>query len=363
MSTTQPTRELIPAASGPLRVALIAPVTSAVSVSDLGGLDQVRWLADGLAGRGHQVTLIGADLGGLARAGYAVVDTDPAGGRRASPEVAERWHAEHAGKVLEYLGGMDVDVVSDHTRTGWLPAGGMSVDLRTVQTCYQPLVSDQGLARRTGHLGRVAISAHQQHRSPSAPWTGVIHPAIPVGEHLLSFEHTGPCVYLGPLLENHGPGLALEAAHQAGWPIVLAGTTPSEQATAYAAAELRPALDQGDELLVEITVLERWELLARASCLVAPLHPEAPFSLEVVEAMAYGTPVVTRVGTVGAELVNHGLSGLVVDDQAALPQAIVRAARLNPQRVRDWASSQFDLLGMVSAYEWLLSRLVAAGEP
>jgi len=88
-----------------------------------------------------------------------------------------------------------------------------------------------------------------------------------------------------------------------------------------------------------------------------------PYSVEIVEAMAYGTPVVTMVGTVGAELVSHGLSGLVADDQAALPDAIVRSAPLNPRRVRDWAFSQFDLRGMVSAYEWLLSRLVATGGP
>jgi hypothetical protein len=343
-------------------VALIAPATSAVPVSGLGGLNQVRWLADGLARRGHQVTLIGADLGDLTGAGYAVVDTDPAGGRPASPELAERWHAEQAGKVLEYLGGTDVDLVSDHTRTGWLPASDMSVDLRTVQTCYQPVVGCQG-PRRGGHLGWVAISGHQRHRSLSAAWAGVIHPAIPVGEHLLSSEHAGPCVYLGPLTEREGAGVALAAAHAAGWPIVLAGTASSEQATAYAEAELRPALSDGDELLIEMTMLERWELLAKASCLLAPLSPQVPYSLEIVEAMAYGTPVVTTIGTVGAEFVNHGLSGLVVDDQAALPEAIRRSARLNPQRVRDWASSRFDLRGMVSAYEWLLSRMVAAGGP
>jgi glycosyltransferase involved in cell wall biosynthesis len=344
-------------------VALIAPVSSAVPVSGLGGLDQVRWLAEGLSQRGHQVTLIGSDLGGLTGADYTVIDTDPAGGHHVSPEVAERWHAEQARKVLESLGGVDVDLVSDHTHTGWLPPDGTCVEVRTVQTCYQPTVGDSRLVDRPGHLGWVAISVHQQHRSPNTAWAGVIHPAIPVGEHQLSFEHTGPCVYLSPLRGNHGPRLALEAAHQAGWPMVLAGTTPSEQATAYAAAELRPALGQEDELLLGLTTLERWELLAKASCLVAPLASYVPYSLEIVEAMTYGTPVVTTVGTVGAELVSHGLSGVVVDDRAALPEAIVRSARLNPRRVRDWASSRYDLRGMVSAYEWLLSRLAVRGSP
>jgi hypothetical protein len=368
-TTTTPVRELeVWAQARRLRVALVAPPAAAVPPSGLGGLDQVRWLAEGLAARGHQITLIGADLGWLPGGGYHVVDTDPAGGHRESAEEAQRWHAEQAGKALEYLAGSEVEVVSDHTRTGWLPAGGTGLDLPSVQTRYQPPDHDDDwrpLAHRPGHLGFVAVSVYQCHhwrRHPTSGgpgWVGVIHPAIPVGEHLLGMGHTGPCVYLGPLTEEHGAGVALEAAQRAGWPITLAGTQPSPMASVYAEVALRPRLDDRDELLEAVSPLERWELLAKASCLVAPLSTQVAFSLEVVEAMAYGTPVVTLVDTVGAELVSHGLSGLVVDDQAALGEAILRAVRLNPRRTRDWAASRYDLVGMVSAYEWLLTKLLA----
>jgi hypothetical protein len=67
-----------------LRVALVAPPTATVPPASLGGSDQVRCLGQGLAELGHQVTLIGADLGGPAAGGYAVIDTDPTGGEHAS---------------------------------------------------------------------------------------------------------------------------------------------------------------------------------------------------------------------------------------------------------------------------------------
>jgi glycosyltransferase involved in cell wall biosynthesis len=111
-------------------------------------------------------------------------------------------------------------------------------------------------------------------------------------------------------------------------------------------------------VLVEaVGLLERWDLLASACCLLAPLHPDLPYSLEVVEAMAYGTPVVTSIGTVGAELVCHGVSGLVLGDLTALPEAIATAARLDPARVRQHAAGRFDLPGMVDGYERLFVRL------
>jgi hypothetical protein len=331
-----------------------------VRPSDLGGLDQVRWVAQGLAGRGHQVTLIGAGLGGLTAGGYAVIDTDPTCGQRASVEIVERLHAEQAGRALEALD--EVDVIGDHTRTGWLPAGNTSLPARTVQTSYRPLVDVWEPAPKVPwHVGWVAVSEHQRRNSPGIPWAGVIHPAIPVGEHELSSAHAGPCVYLGPLLEAHGAGLALQAAHTAGLPIVLAGTEPGARATAYAEVELRPRLAEGDVLLEQVSLLERWDLLAGACCLVAPLRSEVAYSLEVVEAMAYGTPVVTLVGTVGAELVCHGVSGLVLDDPALLAEAIGEAPRMDPARVREHAISRFDLPGMVSAYERLFVGLVTAG--
>jgi hypothetical protein len=359
-TATESSRELeVWAEAQTLRVALIAPPTTAVPPASLGGLDQVRWLADGLAERGHQVALIGAGLGGMATGGYPVIDTDPTGGQRASGEIVERLHAEQAGKVLEQVG--DVDVVSDHTRTGWLPAAGQGPRARTVQTSYRPLVGVWEPAPQVaGHLGWVAVSEHQRRNAPDIPWIEVIHPAIPVGEHSLKRGHRGPCVYLGPLLQSHGAGLALEAAHKAGRPIVLAGTQPGANATAYSEVELRPRLGTGDVLLEQAGPLERWDLLAGSSCLVAPLHPAVPYSLEIIEAMAYGTPVVTMVGTVGAELVCHGVSGLVVDDPALLAAAISKAAGLDPQRVRAHAASHFDLPQMVGAYQRLFTRLAGA---
>src|SRR6266542_3667921 len=114
-----------------MRLAFIAPPTQTVPPAALGGLDQVRWLAEGLAEGGHHVTLIGAGLGGLTAGRCAVVDTDPTAGQPVQPEVTNYFHAVEAGKVLDRL---DVQAISDHSRGGYLPASALT--LPTAQTVY-----------------------------------------------------------------------------------------------------------------------------------------------------------------------------------------------------------------------------------
>jgi len=215
----------MPDPAPPLRVALVAPPTQTVPPSALGGLDQVRWLADGLAARGHQVTLVGAGLHGFVAERYQVLDTDQHLATRPDPELADAWHAKAAGEIVELL---DIDTVSDHTLTGYQPARGAPaadrVDVLPAGTPAAARRAAAGRAARPARPGRgVAAPAAARHL---AAVVGRAPPAIPLAEHPWSARHDGPCVYLGPLQPGRvdRAGLALDAAHTAGRPITLAGT-------------------------------------------------------------------------------------------------------------------------------------------
>ncbi len=336
-----------------MRLALIAPPTQAVLPAALGGLDQVRWLAEGLAGAGQQITLIGAGLGGLPAGRCTVVDTDPTAGRRAEPGLVNRRHAHEAGKALE---GLDVQAVSHHTRGGYRPASARG--LPAAQTVYAPVASlwlPEGAAL-PAQVRLVAVSLHQQRQAAGLPWCDVIAPAIPVVEHPLSTDHAGPCVYLGPLLPGHGARLALDAAYAAGRPVTLAGTVPGRDAE----RELGPRLGRRGRLLPTVGLRQRWALLDQACCLVAPLLDDEPASLEIVEALAVGTPVVGLSEAVAAELVRHGESGLLVRDHRDLAVAVGEVLRsaLEARVVRQQAA-RFDVGVMVGGYAALFARLLA----
>ena len=84
------------------------------------------------------------------------------------------------------------------------------------------------------------------------------------------------------------------------------------------------------------------ELLAKARCLIVPIR--------------------LRCGAV-PEVVADGVTGIVCDDPADLPQAIGRADELNPASCRQRAHQQFDVAVLAAGYERVYRRLLdrAAG--
>jgi glycosyltransferase involved in cell wall biosynthesis len=79
----------------------------------------------------------------------------------------------------------------------------------------------------------------------------------------------------------------------------------------------------------------------------------------MIEAMACGTPVVAvRRGSV-AEVIEHGRTGIVVDDAEQLPDAIEQARLVDPAECRRAAKDRFDVPIMAGRYEAVYRQLVS----
>jgi glycosyltransferase involved in cell wall biosynthesis len=342
----------------PMRLALIAPPTMTLSRSALGGLEMVRWLAEGLAIRRHHVTLISAEAADAASDGMVIFQTSA--NQHRTQEAASKVHADEAAELLDRL---ELDLVADHSRGGFLPPTPTRCSVRTIYDTTRLFY-----ARPPAHVGLVAISRHQYRQAvgdpgqPVASWLEAIHPAIPMEEFPVSTDRDGPVVYLGSLGPGRGVDPLISVAHQLGRSLVLAGTDTAPEAVAEAhvnaSVHLRPNLSERDVLLEQVSVSERWELLASACCLVAPLWRETAFSLEALEAMAMGTPVVGYRQSVIAEQVIDGRSGVLTTGPSGLAGAVGRAAELDRAGVRASAEARFGVGEMVDAYERLFGRLL-----
>ena len=138
---------------------------------------------------------------------------------------------------------------------------------------------------------------------------------------------------------------------------MLAGKCNEPAEKVFFDAEIKPRLGPRVEYIGEADAASKRPLLAGARCLVFPLQWEEPFGMVMIEAMACGTPVVAlRRGSV-PEVVEHGVSGLIVDDFTEFPAALHAASALDPVACRRHALAHFDLSVMADGYEAVYAGL------
>ena len=78
-----------------------------------------------------------------------------------------------------------------------------------------------------------------------------------------------------------------------------------------------------------------------------------------MEALAAGTPVIAYSSGALPEIVEHGVTGFVVDDVQAMARAIKQCECLAAQACRETAQLRFPLQRMCDAYLDLYQRLAA----
>ena len=339
-------------ARSPLRIALVAPPWFELPPKGYGGIEAMLfWLVQGLVARGHDVTLIGAGedhTGARFLPTYAEPPTAKLG--QSFPEVI------HALTATEYLDGLEVDVLHDHTLAGPLLLRGSQIP--AIVTTHGPITGE--LAEYYRMISRyarlVAISEFQRAKAPHLQWAGTVRNAVPVAEYPFQAEKEEYVLFLGRMSPEKSPDLAIRAARAAGREIVVAAKCNEPAEHAYFEQRVRPLLGPDAHWFGEADTKQKKELLARAHCLVFPIQWDEPFGIVMVEAMACGTPVVAlRRGSV-PEVVRDGLTGWIRDDPAELPAAIERAGELDPWRCRGWVADNFDVSGMVSGYEAIFRR-------
>ena len=344
-----------PVSLRPMRLAMIAPPWFTVPPVGYGGVENMcADLVDGLVARGHEVSLIGAGRSGTQADRFVATYAEPPSGRLGEP-LPEVLHTAAAGRALERL---DVDLVHDHTLAGPLLARGRHVP--TVVTMHGPVLGEPGEYYRelAGTVDLVAISHAQRRAAPDLAWRGTVHNAVDVGSFPFRAEKDEMLLFLGRLHPDKGAHLAIDAARAVGLPIVIAGKCSEPLEQEYFRTYVEPRLGPDVTIFGTADATAKRDLLSRAAALVFPILWDEPFGMVMIEAMACGTPVVAfRRGSV-PEVVVDGVTGVICDDAAELPDAIRAARRLVPADCRYHVRRRFDVETMVSGYEQLYRRAI-----
>jgi glycosyltransferase involved in cell wall biosynthesis len=171
----------------------------------------------------------------------------------------------------------------------------------------------------------------------------------------------GYAAALGRVCPEKGFHLALDAAVEAGVPLLLAGSVfPYPEHEAYFSREIARRLDHLRRFLGPLGFIAKRRLLGGARCLLVPsLAPETS-SLVAMEALACGTPVVAFPNGALADIIEHGTTGFLVRDRQEMTEAIAAAPSLDPETCRAAARARFPAARMVERYLALYRQLVSS---
>ncbi len=100
--------------------------------------------------------------------------------------------------------------------------------------------------------------------------------------------------------------------------------------------------------------------VGRARALIFPIDWPEPFGLVMTEAMACGTPVITRPLGAAPEVVDHGVTGFLCKNDVEMADAVKLAADLDPLACRNRVERLFSAEAMVNGYESIYRSAIDA---
>jgi glycosyltransferase involved in cell wall biosynthesis len=347
-----------------MRIAVLAPPWFAVPPTGYGGIEWVvSLLADGLADAGHDVTLF-ASGDSRTRAKLSFVF------EKAPSELIGRtfWELQHV--ISCYSRFDEFDVINDHSGPPAFAIGG-AVPTPVVHTVHGPLTGEPGalyeqISRVAPDVGLISISMNQRKPKQDLNWIGNCPNALDLSVYPCQPHRGEYLLFLGRMSPDKGAHRAVAVAMQAGVPLKIAGKCrePKEQDyyDEFVGPHVGPA--HGIEFLGEVNHGEKVELLQDARATLFPIEWEEPFGLVMIESMACGTPVIaTRWGAV-PEVIEHGRTGIIVDDYRLMAVALEEADRIDPLECRRYVEERFAPERMVAdyvqAYEAAIAQRVAA---
>jgi glycosyltransferase involved in cell wall biosynthesis len=339
-----------------MKIAQVAPLYERVPPPGYGGTERVvSWLTEELVRLGHQVTLFAS---GDSRTSARLIRGCPTS-LRTNPDCRD--NLVHHILMLEQLGKYrgEFDIVHFHTdylhfalcrewRLNHLTTLHGRLDLPDLVPLYQEF-KDAPV---------VSISRSQRRPLPDAHWVGNVYHGLP--ERSLAF-HSDPGTYLafiGRISPEKRPDRAIAIARGAGMQLKIAAKVDRVDME-YFETKIKPLLDQPNiDFIGEIGDDQKADFLGNAVACLAPIDWPEPFGLNMIEAMACGTPTIAfRHGSI-PEIIDIGVSGIIVESVEEAIEAVERAKLMSRAACRSAFERRFTVRRMAQDYVKLYERIV-----
>jgi glycosyltransferase involved in cell wall biosynthesis len=340
-----------------MKIAQIAPLIESVPPRFYGGSERVvSYLTEELVSQGHDVTLF-ASGDSITAANLVPCCTQAL---RLDPAVSDvvPYYMLMLDKVRSRAA--DFDVLHFHIDHFHFPVF-RHLPIPTLTTLHGRQDHRDCLPFFAGFsdMPLVSISDVQRAPLPHANFFATIHHGIPLTLHEASYRAKGGYVaFMGRISPEKGPDDAIRIATSLGIPLKIAAKVDKVDEP-YFREVVEPMLSaEGVEFIGEISEKEKGPFLRDAVALLFPICWPEPFGLVMIEAMSCGTPVLAyRAGSV-PEIIDEGVTGMIVDDIDQARIALVQVAALDRRKVRSRFEERFTARRMAKDYVRVYKGLV-----
>ena len=332
-----------------MRIAQIAPLIESVPPRLYGGTERiVSYLTEELVRMGHDVTL------------FASGDSITAANLVGCVPKALRLDVNVRDVIPYYMLMLDrvrrhadqFDILHFHIDQFHFPLFRHMAG-RTLTTLHgrQDLPDMKPLYVGFGDMPLVSISNDQRRPIPNANFVQTIYHGLPADLHKpVANPRGGYVAFLGRIAPEKRPDRAIQIARSLGVPLKIAAKVDRVDEN-YFREVIEPLLEGPDvQFIGEINEQQKNEFLGEALALLFTGDWPEPFGLSMIEAMACGTPVLAfSCGSV-PEVIDQGVSGIVVNNIEEGVSALPRAFAIDRRAVRRRFEERFTVNRMAKDY-------------
>ncbi len=338
-----------------MKIAQVSPLTESVPPLQYGGIERiVSYLTEELVAQGHDVTL-------FASGDSVTSSTLIAPCKRALRlDGCKEPQAHHLVMFEElYRRSSDFDIIHFHTGYQHFPMGRrLTVPHVTTHHGRLDIPEITLLNREFQEIPVVSISDSQREPLPYANWQGTAYNGLPLDLYHCQSSPNDYLAFLGRISPEKGIDEAIDIARQTGRKLKIAAKIdPVDEQ--YFTEIIQPLLAlPGIEFIGEISDAQKQDFLGNASALLFPINWPEPFGLVMTEAMACGTPVIAYNRGAVSEVIEHGVTGFIVDDLHEAIRAVDELHAIDRQQCRRVFEERFSAQRMTQDYLGLYEQQI-----
>jgi glycosyltransferase involved in cell wall biosynthesis len=330
-------------------------------------LDLAGKMAKALEKRGHSITFYTASdskirikrvSGGLSSY-YSLKDKVKNGGLHNQQQLTI-YEQFLASKMYEDSQENKYDIIhAFHLAPKILPFVNL-VEIPTVFTLHDPMDASWNNIiryckwRNKAHY--VSISNNQRRAMPNLNYIMTVYNGLEVEKYEFQQKRGRYLAFLGRYSYDKGVDIAARVADKSKERLKMAGVVWDR---GLYNKKVKPYIKKGS--VEDVGFLGKKEtsaFLCGAKALLFPIRWEEPFGLVMIEAMACGTPIIAFNRGSVSEIVKHGETGFIVNDEKEMLKAVKRIDMIDRRKCREHVEKYFTIEKMVDKYEKVYEKII-----